>query len=139
MNNKGFLVIDTIIAGLILTVTIAAVMYLFRTGYDYIDRANESNLLSAKLPQAVNLIKALDLAKGKGDEDMGEGVSLRWAAQMARSAMPLTGLDVIRNFTTHEILLYEVDLSLNYHDNERAYSIYVLKYRDLYEPTDIHR
>ena len=35
-HQRGFLVLEILIAGLILTASIAATMYLFRMGYEYL-------------------------------------------------------------------------------------------------------
>jgi Tfp pilus assembly protein PilV len=43
---KGFLVLEILIAGLILTASIAATMYLFRVGTLYLEKVNQSNMLS---------------------------------------------------------------------------------------------
>ncbi|MBP1713304.1 MAG: putative rane protein [Deltaproteobacteria bacterium] len=51
-RGKGFIVIEILIAGLILTSSIAATMYLFRMGFEYLERANQSNVLASKLTQA---------------------------------------------------------------------------------------
>jgi len=65
LKTGGFLVLEILIAGLILTSGIAATMYLFRMGFEHLERAKISNTLSAKLIQASGLIRTLDLQKKK--------------------------------------------------------------------------
>ena len=43
-GEKGFLVLEVLIAGLILTASIAASMYLFKMGFANLERANNSNV-----------------------------------------------------------------------------------------------
>ena len=62
-RQLGFLVLEILIAGLILTASIAATMYLFRMGYNYLDKANQINVLSSKLIQASGLLKTLEMEK----------------------------------------------------------------------------
>ncbi len=56
-SDSGFLILEVMIASLILTAGVAATMYLFRLGFQYLERANDSNLLSSKLPQVINYMK----------------------------------------------------------------------------------
>ena len=39
-KSRGFLVLEVLIAGLILTASIASAMYLFRMGFDHMERVN---------------------------------------------------------------------------------------------------
>ncbi len=86
---RGFLVLEILIAGLILTSGIAATMYLFRMGFEHLERAKVSNTLSQKLVQATGLIHTLDLDRKTGAEDMGDGVSLQWKAGLLSTVQPI--------------------------------------------------
>jgi hypothetical protein len=128
-RQKGFLVLEILIAGLILTASIAAAMYLFRMGYVYLEKANWSNTISVKLIQAANIVKILELQKKSGVEDMGDGVSMKWNAELLGSAQPMTGEADMRVQSMHEIFLYKVKFSLIYRDSAREYQIDVFRYK----------
>jgi len=136
-QNKGFIVLDILIAGLILTASIAATMYLFRMGFDYLERANQSNVLSSKLTQATGLIRTLELEKKSGEEDIGEGVTLKWNAQLLGSSRPTKGDADFSVQSIHELLLYRLFFSLNYKGLIREYQINVFRYKPLYAPDQI--
>jgi len=133
-RQKGFLVIEILIAGLILTASIAAAMYLFRMGYVYLEKANWSNTISVKLIQAANIVKVLDLEKKSGIEDMGEGVSMKWDAQLISSARPMKGEAGEMVQSMHIISLYKVNFSLAYRDSAREYNVNVFRYKSLSSP-----
>jgi len=116
---------EVLVACLILTSAVAAGMYLFRTGFDHLDRANTSNVISSKLPQAITLIRASDLGKKSGIEDMGDGATLEWAA---------TVLDSVKQGgagapNMYEIFLYKVHMKLTYKKKSREYDLNVFRYR----------
>ena len=130
-SAKGFLVLEILIAGLILTSSIAATMYLFRMGSLYLEKANQSNVLSSKLVQASSLFKILELEKSMGTEDMGEGVRMRWKSQLVASAKPQIGEGEDALPSLHELLLYRVDFDLGYQDAVRTYKIHVFRSKRL--------
>jgi len=136
-RNAGFLVLEILIAGLILTASIAATMYLFRMGYEYLEKANVSNVLSEKLIQAAGLVRTQELEKKSGTEDMGNGVTLNWEAKLLGSTRPIKGEAEFSIPSLHELLLYQVDFSLNYKGITRGYQINVFRYRPLYSPEEI--
>lgn len=138
-NEKGFLVLEILIAGLILTASVAATMYLFRIGSEGLERANASNLLAARMPQAVNFIKNLDMNTKEGSEDLGEGILLSWKAELREKS-----LQEVRDEETgavskgmHELYLYQVDFSLaDDRGLKREYKINVLRYKSLISASD---
>lgn len=138
-NEKGFLVLEILIAGLILTASVAATMYLFRIGSEGLERANASNLLSARMPQAVNFIKNLDMSVKEGSEELGDGLLLSWKAELMDKSVqesrdPETGA-VSKGL--HELYLYQVDFSLvNDSGLKREYKINVLRYKSLTTASD---
>jgi len=134
---NGFIVLDILIAGLILTASIAATMYLFRMGFDYLERANQSNVLSSKLTQATGLIRTLELEKKSGEEDVGEGVTLKWEARLLAASRPVKGWAEFSMPSLHELLLYRVYFSLNYKGAIREYQTDVFKYKPLFSPAEI--
>jgi len=136
-RQQGFIVLDILIAGLILTSSIAATMYLFRMGFDYLERANQSNVLSSKLTQAAGLIRTLDLQKNLGEEDLGDDVTLKWKSQLLGSSKPIKGEGEMTIQSIHELLLYRVDFSLQYKGNIREYQINVFRYKPLYSPEEV--
>jgi len=136
-RQQGFIVLDILIAGLILTSSIAATMYLFRMGFDYLERANQSNVLSSKLTQAAGLIRTLDLQKNSGEEDLGDDVTLKWKSQLLGFSKPIKGEGEMTIQSIHELFLYRVDFSLQYKGNIREYQINVLRYKPLYLPEEV--
>ena len=136
-QKKGFIVLDVLIAGLILTSSIAATMYLFRMGFDYLERANQSNVLSSKLTQAAGLIRTLDLLKNSGEEDLGDDVTLKWKSQLLGSSKPIKGEGEMTIQSIHELFLYCVGFTLQYKGNIREYQINVFRYKPLYSPGEM--
>jgi hypothetical protein len=136
-RSKGFIVLDVLISGLILTASIAATMYLFRMGFDYLERANQSNVLSSKVTQAAGLIRTLDLQKNSGEEDLGDDVTLKWKSQLLGLSKPIKGEGEMTIQSIHELLLYRVDFSLQYKGNIREYQINVFRYKPLYSPEEV--
>jgi hypothetical protein len=128
-RGKGFIVIEILIAGLILTASIAATMYLFRMGFEYLERANQSNVLASKLTQATGLIQTLELQKKSGEEDIGEGINLKWEARLLGSSRPNRGEADIPVPSIHELMLYRVDFSLRYKGMYREYQIHVFRFQ----------
>ena len=106
-------------------------------GFDYLERANQSNLLSSKITQATGLLRTLDMQKNSGEEDIGEGVILKWKAQLLSSSIPIKGEGEFSVKSIHEILLYRMDFSLNYQGIVREYQVNVFRYRPLYSPEEI--
>lgn len=133
---RGFIVLDILIASLILTSSIAATMYLFRMGFDYLERANQSNVLSSKLTQATGLIRTLDLQKSPGEEEVGEGVTLKWQARLLGASRPVKGEGEFAIPPLQEILLYRVDFSLKYNEIVREYQVNVFRYKTLSSPEE---
>jgi len=133
-RERGFLVLEILIAGLILTASIAATMYLFRMGYNYLEKANRSNVLSSKLVQAAGLLKTLEMGGKSGVEDMGNGVTMKWTARLLGSSTPTKGGGEFAVTSIHQLFLYRVDFSLVYQDVIRDYHINVFRYKPLYSP-----
>ena len=132
-NKAGFLLIEILIASLILTSSIAATMYLFRVGQEHLARADVSNVLSVKLQQAVSLLDTIDLASKSGAEDMGDGVTLDWQAELLAKTTPAVsvGEENVSISSPFNLLLYKVDFTLQYSGNTRDYEINMLRYKSL--------
>ena len=136
-RGKGFIVIEILIAGLILTASIAATMYLFRMGFEYLERANQSNVLASKLTQATGLIQTLELQKKSGEENIGEGINLKWEARLLGSSKPTRGEADFPVPSLHELMLYRVDFSLRYKGMYREYQIHVFRFQPLLSSGEI--
>jgi hypothetical protein len=136
-RERGFLVLEILIAGLILTASIAATMYLFRLGYGYLEQTRQSNALSSKLVQAAGLLKTLDLDKKSGTEEMGDGVTLNWQARLLGTSIPVFGEDEFAVKSLHELSLYRVDLTTQYQGMARDYQINVFRYKPRVSLTDV--
>jgi hypothetical protein len=106
-------------------------------GFDYLERANQSNVLSSKLTQATGLIRTLDMQKKSGEEDLGEGVTLKWDAQLLDSSRPIKGKAEYAVPSIHELFLYRVLFSLNYRGKVEQYKVNVFRYKPLYAREDI--
>ena len=137
-KNDGFLLVEILIAGLIITTSIAATMYLFRVGFQHLERINVSNQLSSKLSQSINFLKVIDIEKEEGVEEMGDGVTLAWKAEILEKIRPVFEADAgITVPSAHEIYLYKMNFRLRYKDVERDYGINVLKYKTLVSIEDV--
>ena len=130
-RERGFLVLEILIAGLILTASIAATMYLFRLGYGYLEKTRQSNILSSKLIQAHGLIKTLSLDRKSGTEEMGGGVTLKWEAKLLNSSIPTFGEGEFTVRSQHELFIYQVDFTAQFQDLARDYRINVFRYKPL--------
>jgi hypothetical protein len=137
-KSRGFLVLEVLIAGLILTASIASAMYLFRMGFDHMERVNDVNLLSAKLLQAGSLLKIMELERQSGTEDLGDGVIMKWEShlvarnnQTGLGTNSFSGVAVKRN-SSHDLFLYRVDFLLEFKGSMREYHINVFRSRSLY-------
>jgi hypothetical protein len=138
VNSRGFLVLEVLIAGLILTASIASAMYLFRMGLDHMERVNQVNLLSAKLLQAGSLLKIIELERQSGTEDLGDGVIMKWEAHLlarnntAREGMTYSSGVTAKRNSSHDLFLYRVDFRLEFQGSMREYHIHVFRSRPLY-------
>lgn len=138
MNSKGgFLVLEVLIAGLILTASIGASMMLFRSGIENMERINRVNLISSKLLQAGAHLKIMDLEKKSGVEDLGDGVMMEWKAKIVATDKPSADAapeasEAARRNYSHDLFLYRVDFHLNYMGSTDEYSVDVFRSRSLY-------
>jgi len=126
-NEKGFLILEVLIASLIITASVAATMFLFRTGFENLQRVNDSNVVSAKLPQAVNLLKTFDMDQKNGTEDMGDDVTLQWESELTEKTRPVFDTPEGTVQSPFELYIYKVKLSIYYKTLKREYSINVLR------------
>ena len=104
-------------------------MYLFRTGFSGISkRGNDSNVISAKLPQAVNILKAVDLGVTKsGTEHMGDDVIMQWESKLLQTVRPVFYTSEGNIQSPYELYLYKVKLSIVYKKLSREYEINVFR------------
>jgi len=131
-KESGFLLLEILIASLILAGAVAAGMYLFRTGFQYLEKIKENNLLASKVPQALSyLYQVADLEKGEGEVNLGEEVKLRWRASLLERVRPQVARAGPDNSTSYELYLYGVEFTLSTPKLERDYYTYVTKYKIL--------
>lgn len=128
-QEKGFLVLEILIAGLILTASIAATMYLFQLGYGYLEKTRLSNVLSSKLIQAGGLFKTLELDRESGTEDIGDGVKLKWKCRLLSTSTPKYGGGGFTTQFAYELFIYRVDFTMLYQGMDRDYQINVFRYK----------
>jgi hypothetical protein len=127
-NSKGFLLIDTLIAGLILTASVAATMYLFRVGLENLGRANDANILSSKVPTIIHLARTLDPTLGSGKEDLGDGVVAEWQIRLVGQRRIDLDPEGGRS-SVSETSLYKVTFNLSYKGTTRSYETYTLHWK----------
>lgn len=130
-RERGFLVLEILIAGLILTAGIAATMYLFRLGYGYLEQTGQSNVLSAKLVEVPGLLKTLELDRRSGTEEMGGGVTLKWQARLLGATRPTFGEADFAVQSFHELRLYRVDFTTHYQGMTRDYRVNVFRFKPM--------
>jgi len=132
LKKGGFLLLEILIASLILAGAVAAGMYLFRTGFQYLEKIKENNLLASKVPQALSyLYQVADLEKGEGEVNLGEEVKLRWRGSLLEKVRPQVTPTGLSNSTPYELYLYGVEFTLSTTKLERDYYTYVTKYKVL--------
>ena len=128
-GNEGFLLIEILIAGLIITASIAATMSLFRVGFQHLERVNISNQLSSKLAQSVSFLNTIDPEKEEGVEEMGDGVTLVWKSEILERTIPLVEAMDTTTPAIHELSLYKLDFQLIYNVVEKDYELHILIYK----------
>jgi hypothetical protein len=128
-NQKGFLILEILIAGLILTSSIAASMYLFKMGFEHLQRANDSNVISSRLPDAGNILKIIDLEQKSGTEPLSDDVTLKWESKLIEKIIPMHKTLEGSIPSLHELYLYKVNFRLEYKTIQREYEINVFRYK----------
>ncbi len=130
LSSAGFLILEVMVASLILTAGVAATMYLFRMGFQYLEHAKDSNLLSSKLPQVVNYMKVLDMDVKSGTEDMGDNVIMHWDAKLLETVRPSVetgGSFQSKVPSSFNLYLYKVSVRLDHNKFDREYEINVFR------------
>ncbi|MBF0557306.1 MAG: hypothetical protein HQL08_00845 [Nitrospirae bacterium] len=126
-NEKGFLILEVMVASLILTAGVAATMYLFRLGFQHLERANDNNLFSSKLPQVVNYMKVLDMEAKQGTEDMGDDVIMHWDARLVDTVRPSRDTPDGKLMHYFNLNLYKVTIRLDSRKLSREYEMNVFR------------
>jgi hypothetical protein len=119
-KTKGLILIEILLSGVILALSVASAMYLFKIGYENIGRADEIYILHSKIPLAYNIIKASLPDRKYGKESLGDEVELNWRADLI-SRVTLKSLDQRFN-----VYLFKVNFRLLYKEQEKAYEVYIL-------------
>jgi hypothetical protein len=134
--KKGSITIDVLIAGMVLTAGIAASMYLFNLGFQYLEKANTANAIALKISQTPALLRTLDLSQESGVEDLGDGVTLEWTSKLIAKSRP-ERLAEVKIPSMHELYLYEVTLNFKYKDTIKTYKINVFRSKTVVSPEEI--
>ena len=134
--KKGSITIDVLIAGMILTAGIAASMYLFKLGFQYLEKANTVNIIALKVSQTPALLRTLDLSEESGIEDLGDGVTLEWTSKLIAKSRP-ERLAEVKIPSMYELYLYEVTLKFIYKNKIRTYKINVFRSKQVVSPEEI--
>lgn len=127
MNSKGFLLVELLIAGVIITSAIAASYYMVRNGLAYIDKIEKSNTIESKLPFIFNFLKSTDQTEGV--YTFSDGSTLKWRSILVEKSRPQISVEDITVASNFEIYLYKVEFTLQYRDLDRTYVVFITKYR----------
>lgn len=137
-KKEGFLLLEILISALILAGAIASAMYLFRTGFQYLEKIKENNLISSKVPQALTyLIKEANLEKGEDTISLGEKVTLNWKATLLEKIRPQIGMAEGGFSTPYELYLYKIEFSLFTSKSQKTYQVFVTRYKMLISPAEV--
>jgi hypothetical protein len=117
---KGFILIEILLSGVILALSVASAMYLFKIGYENIGRADEIYILHSKIPLAYNIIKASLPDRKYGKEFLGDEVELNWRADL------ISRVTLKSNEQNFYVYLFKVNFRLLYKEQEKAYEVYIL-------------
>lgn len=120
---EGFILIEILISGVILALSIAASMYLFNVGYQHLGKADQVYLIHSKLPTAINLIRTAE--KNYGIETLGDGVTLRWKSELLERSV--TSFYLEQRQVKFYVYLYKVNFSIYTKNMQKDYEIYLLK------------
>jgi hypothetical protein len=141
-GDKGFLVLDILIAGIILASCIAATMYLFRVGFESLERANRLNIVAEKALHSASMLRTLIAERPSGEEDLGEGVILKWQSRLIGRSQPRKAdkpdVDSLQ-MSMHELMLYRADFSLQYQGYEKSYQEDIFRFKPLSDPESVKR
>jgi hypothetical protein len=135
MNSKGFLLVELLIAGVIITSAIAASYYMVRNGLVYIDKIEKSNVIQSKLPFVFNFLKSVELMEGV--YTFSDGTDLKWKFILVNKSRPQINIDEINLYSNFEIYLYKVEFTLNYKGLDRTYFVFITKYKRFGSGEDI--
>jgi hypothetical protein len=117
---KGFILIEILISGVILALSVASAMYLFKIGYENIGRADDIYIIHSKFPLALNIIKSNLPDKKYGKEFLGDGVELNWKSE------PISRVALKSNEQNFYVYLFKVHFRLLYKEQEKAYEVFIL-------------
>ncbi|MFN3406865.1 MAG: hypothetical protein ACK40E_03955 [Caldimicrobium sp.] len=131
-RSSGFLLIEVLIASLILSTSIAASFYLFRMGFSYLKKAEESNFFARMLPQAVSyLVNVAELETHEGKVSLGQDSELIWKATLDEKIKPNIPNPEGGFYQPYELYLYKVDFSIRKGELQRDYQVKIMRYKIL--------
>jgi len=119
-KSKGFILIEILISGVILALSVASAMYLFKIGYENIGRADDIYIIHSKIPMALNTIKSNLPDKKYGREFLGDGTELNWKSDIVSRATLKT------NSGNFYVYLFKVNFSLLFKEQKKEYEIFLL-------------
>lgn len=139
-EERGFLLVEVLIAVIIVSGALIACFSLFKMGYDLLRRAEESNRLSSKIPQIIAYLSEIaDLEKGEGELSFGDETKAKWKATLLetkRSSGILTeALEEGHGTPLFEVYLYLVEVSLESAHSGREFKLKVFRYKSLVPQT----
>jgi len=134
-RTSGFLLVEILISALIIAGSISACFYLFRMGFDYWQRAEQSTKLVRKVPQVVSyLTHVAELDQGEGELFLGEDSKVHWQAKLIEKNRPQIPLPEAGFISPYELYLYEVSFTIRYQEISRDYTIKIFRYKMLFSP-----
>jgi len=117
---KGFILIEILISGIILALSVASAMYLFKIGYENTGKADDIYIIHSKIPVALNTIKSNLPDKKYGREFLSDGVELNWKSDLvSRTALKSQN-------ATFYVYLFKVNFNLLFKEQQKDYEVFVL-------------
>lgn len=86
----------------------------------------DSNIISSKVPEAINYLRAFAINNAHGTVSLGDGVELSWDTELQRQGAPSI---LINTQTQYNIFLYKIEFRLTHDTLSRDYRIVLFKYK----------
>lgn len=122
--NRGYVLIEVLLGGIILALCIGVAMYLFNLGYSLLIKSKNNQIICSKIPIALNIIKSLP--EKEGVLHLGDDVLLKWKAEEI-SKTEVLGEDIKLKKVQFKIFLYKVHFTLERDKIKRIYETFIIK------------
>ncbi|MGB9766696.1 MAG: type II secretion system protein [Sulfurihydrogenibium sp.] len=135
MNKKGFLLVEVLIAGVILSSAIAAGFFLVRNGLNYVDRVEKANYVSSLIPVVKNRLEILQPSQGTFKLDEQTVVTYRFTLE--KKGRPQFFYEGTKLESPFELYIYRVEFDISYKGYSRSYEFYTLRYTGNVNPQEL--